>query len=123
MRRKPLSMEDALAIKDQGSAVKDVSWEILPFSSRVRIQYRGNSLRNYNFIGVPSNHASVANVKLETGRFFTSVEDLHRMSVVILGPDSAESLFANSDPIGKQILINGHPFTFRHPIGEWNNKP
>jgi putative ABC transport system permease protein len=111
MRRKPLTVEDALAIENQCAAVKDVSWQILPFESRVRIQYRGNSLRNYDFSGVPSNYASVANVKLEKGRFFTSSEDRHRMPVAILGPDSAESLFAQSDPVGKQILINAHPFT------------
>jgi len=111
MRRKPLTTEDAQAIKDQCSSVKDVSWQIIPFSSQVQIQYKGNMLRNYNFSGVPSNYANVANVRLEKGRFFTSVEDLHRMSVVILGPDSAESLFSLSDPIGKRILISGHPFT------------
>jgi putative ABC transport system permease protein len=111
MRRKPLTVEDAQAIKDLCSAVKDVSWQILPFSSRVQIQYKGDSLRNYNFSGVPSNYANVANVKVENGRFFTSSEDRHRMPVVILGPDSAESLFAQSDPLGKKILINGHLFT------------
>ena len=111
MRRKPLTVEDAEAIKDQCASVKDVSWQILPFGSRVRIQYQGDSLRNYDFSGVPANYANVANVKLEKGRFFTSSEDWHRLPVVILGPDSAESLFSQLDPLGKQILINGHPFT------------
>jgi putative ABC transport system permease protein len=33
------------------------------------------------------------------------------MEVAVIGPDSAESLFATSDPIGKKIQIQGHPFT------------
>ena len=111
MRRKPLTVEDAQAIKNQCSSVKDVSWQIMPFSSRVQIQYKGNRLLNYDFIGVPPNYALVTTVRLDKGRFFTSSEDWHRMPVVILGPDSAESLFSQSEPIGKQILINGHPFT------------
>jgi putative ABC transport system permease protein len=111
MRRKPLSVEDAQAIKELCPSVKDVSWQIIPFNSRIQIQHKGNRLLNYDFVGVPSNYANVASVKLETGRFFTDSEDLHRMAAVILGPDSAESLFPQSDPIGKRILINGHPFT------------
>ncbi len=111
MRRKPLTIEDARAIKEQCSSVRDVSWQIIPFDSRVRIQYRGNTLRNFDFVGVPSNYANVTTVRLDSGRFFTSSEDWHRMAAVILGPNSAESLFSQSDPIGKQILINGHPFT------------
>jgi putative ABC transport system permease protein len=111
MRRKPLTIEDAKAIKAQCPSVKDVSWQIIPFSSQVQIEYKGNRLRNYDFNGVPTNYANVTTVRLEKGRFFTSSEDWHRMPVVILGPNSAESLFAKADPLGKQILINGHPFT------------
>jgi len=29
----------------------------------------------------------------------------------VIGPDAADAMFVNSDPIGKQILINGRPFT------------
>jgi putative ABC transport system permease protein len=93
MKRKPLTLEDAKAIKTQCSSVQDVSWQIIPFSSSVQIQYKGNRLRNYDFNGVPSNYANVSNVKLDNGRFFTASEDLHRVAVVILGPNSAESLF------------------------------
>jgi putative ABC transport system permease protein len=111
MKRKPLTTEDAEAVESLCPSVLDVSWQIMPFRSQVQIQYKGNRLRNYDFSGVPANYASVANVKLDSGRFFTASEDLHRMGVVVLGPDSAESLFPQSDPIGKQMLINGHPFT------------
>jgi len=77
----------------------------------VQISYKGNTLRDSNFLGVPSNYGTVANVKLQSGRFFTHSEDLHRMSVVVIGPDAAEAMFPNADPIGKQILINDRPFT------------
>lgn len=111
MLRKPLTVDDAAAIKELCPSVQDVSWEGIPFSVRISIRYKGNTLRNYNFSGTPANYGTVANVKLADGRFFTEYEDAHRMAVVILGPDSAEAMFFHSDPVGKQILIQGHPFT------------
>jgi putative ABC transport system permease protein len=53
----------------------------------------------------------VYNLKIADGRFFTQSEDDHKMPVAILGPDTAKSLFVNANPIDKQIIIQGHPFT------------
>jgi putative ABC transport system permease protein len=109
--RKPLKVEDAAAIKEQCPSVQDVSVRGLPFATRIQMKYRGSTLRNGQFLAVTGNYVNVANVKVANGRFFTESEDSHRMPVVVLGPDAAEALFQNSDPIGKQMLINGHSFT------------
>jgi ABC-type antimicrobial peptide transport system permease subunit len=111
MTRKPLTTEDAQAIKQQCPSVRDVSWWAFPYRTRVQIQYKGKSLRNSNFIGAPSNYVNVATLKLSNGRFYTEVENAHRMSVAILGPDACEAMFDNADPVGKSILVQGHPFT------------
>jgi putative ABC transport system permease protein len=76
----------------------------------MRIQYQNNVLRSFSFSGVPANYAFVANLALSDGRFFSEPEDRHRMKLVVLGADAQEALFSDMDPIGKQILINGHPF-------------
>ncbi len=111
MMRKPLSVEDALAIKEQCPSVKDVAWEGFPRRTRVTVQYQGNIARSFSFNGVPANFASVSNTALGTGRFFSETEDAHGMNVVVLGPDVRDALFPHSDPMGKRILINGRPFT------------
>jgi putative ABC transport system permease protein len=109
--RKPLTPADALAVREHCPSVQDVTWEGFPWGTRVRIEYQKYVLRNFNFKGVPANHASVANTTMSDGRFFTDFEDEHRMKVVVLGADPREAMFPHSDPIGKQILINGIPFT------------
>jgi putative ABC transport system permease protein len=109
--RKPLSVQDALAIKEQCPSVQDVAWEGFPWESRVKIVYQSNVARNFNFTGVPANYAAVANLKVENGRYFTELENEHRMNVVVIGPDVREALFPVLDPVGKQVLINDHPFT------------
>ena len=109
--RRPLTVADALAIKEQCPSVQDVSWRGVAFGSRITMQYKGNTLRNADFMGVSANYASIANVNVVNGRFFTESEDNHKLSVAVIGPDSAEAMFSKGDPIGKQILINSKPFT------------
>jgi putative ABC transport system permease protein len=109
--RKPLTVEDARAIKEQCPSVQDVSVRGIPFSTRIQVKYKGSTLRDAEFMAVSPNYGSVANIKIGNGRFFTESEEAHRMPVTIVGPDAAEAMFSNSDPVGKQILIQGHPFT------------
>ncbi len=110
MMRKPLTIQDALAIKEQCPSVQDVTWETINRGSRPTVKYKGKSLRSSAFVGVPANYPSVVNFTLGSGRYFTESEDAHRMSLVILGQDAAEAMFSNLDPIGKEILIQDHPF-------------
>ena len=89
--RKPLTVDDALAIRETCPSVQETSWEGFPWNTRVRIQYRGNVLHSFNFKGVPANYVSVTSVPLADGRFFTEVEDEHRMKVCVLGADARET--------------------------------
>jgi putative ABC transport system permease protein len=109
--RKPLTVEDAKAIREQCPSVQDVCWIGLPFTTRVSIKYKDTTVRGGDFYGVSYNYSSVYNLKIGDGRFFTPSEDDHRMPVAILGPETAKSLFVNANPVGKQILVQGHPFT------------
>jgi putative ABC transport system permease protein len=109
--RRPLTVEDAKAIKAQCPSVEDVCWIGVPFMTRINIKYKNTTVRGGDFYGVSHNYSSVYNLKIGNGRFFTQSEDDHKMPVAILGPETAESLFQILDPVGKQILVQGHPFT------------
>ncbi|MBN2321169.1 MAG: ABC transporter permease [Acidobacteria bacterium] len=109
-KRKPLTIADAKAIKELCPSVQDVSWREMPSGARINISYKGKSLRSYEFMGTPYNYGSVANIKLDNGRFFTQSEDAHRLPIVIVGPGAAEAMFGDTDPISKEILINGRLF-------------
>ena len=111
MKRKPLTLRDAQAVKELCPSVRDVSCIGVPMSTQVQVQYRGRSLRGFDFYGATADFGVTGNVKIADGRYFTASEDTHRMPVAVLGPNSAESLFSDADPVGKQILLNGHLFT------------
>jgi putative ABC transport system permease protein len=48
------------------------------------------------------------------GRWFTEVEDMSNRRVVVLGYGIAQTLFQDTDPLGKEIKVAGYPF---HIIG------
>ncbi len=110
--RKPLTLEDALAIKEQCPSVKAVTAEVFPrvgigprhFPS---IRYRNKEVVGIDYNGTLPATEQVYAQRMDRGRFFTEAEDLHRVDVAVLGFDLADALFAGEDPVGKPILVDG----------------
>jgi ABC-type antimicrobial peptide transport system permease subunit len=122
--RKTLTYEDGIAIKEELPAVKDVVIEALFHIGQgqqpVRTaRYKNHELTNIVFRGMTSNYAEVVNGKMKEGRFYTDLEDLHREDVVVLGYDAEKSLFPDENAEGKQLLVDGNPYTV---IGVFDKK-
>jgi putative ABC transport system permease protein len=112
--RKPLTLEDAMTIREMCPSIKEVSADIFPRvgSQRgiVTARYRGKEVSNVNYYGTLPTNVEVENVRLAKGRFFTESENLHRAGVAVLGYDLADGLFGAEDPLDKTITVNGVPF-------------
>ncbi|MGC9223844.1 MAG: ABC transporter permease [Terracidiphilus sp.] len=54
---------------------------------------------------------ALSNLDIAVGRPFTEVEDTHSARVAIVGSDIAENTLGPGDPLGKEIRVNGAPFT------------
>lgn len=113
--RKPLTLEDALAIQESCSSVKNVTVEVFPRIGMGRrpirnARYRSHEVVAVEYSGTLPSYEKVFNARLARGRFFTAAEDWHRLDVAILGHDVAEGLFANDDPLGSTILVEGVPY-------------
>ena len=113
--RKPLSYEDAMAIKEQCPAIDEVSVAIFSELSEFGLppttaHYKGHEMAGAQFMGVDANYLTIANASLADGRFFTPTDDLHRREVVVIAANVVEQLFQNEDPVGKEIIVDGHPF-------------
>jgi ABC-type antimicrobial peptide transport system permease subunit len=113
--RKPLTLEDAVAIKEQCPAVEDVSVAVFPKLLDFGLppstaRYNGHEMRSAQYMGVDANYLSISNSSLADGRFLTATDDLHRRDVAVIASSVVEQLFQNEDPVGKQIVVDGHSF-------------
>jgi putative ABC transport system permease protein len=109
--RKPLTLEDAIALQESCPAVKNVttwiSWWELPHAIRTK----SGNVSAIDFRGVQANFGIVyANASTLEGRFISEGDDLHREKVVLLGENIAPVLFPEGHPVGKDVLIDGSDF-------------
>jgi putative ABC transport system permease protein len=109
--RKPLTLEDTFAIKEECPAVKNTTVEVFQRWDRrtgpVSARYKGNEVFQIDHNGTLPSWAEVYNAHLIKGRFFNDGEDLHRMDVAVIGFDLQDGLFPGLDPIGKDIIVDG----------------
>jgi len=109
--RKPLTLEDAMAIKESCPAVKEVVAELFPRytggpTATKTARYQGQEVFGVDHTGALASYEEVYNAHMEEGRFFTEVEDLHREDVVVVGHDLADALFPGGHAVGKSILVD-----------------
>src|SRR5215469_10755106 len=109
--RKPLTYEDAMAIKDECPSVKDVAVEtFIWWGNPPPVKYKGVQILSYQFNGVTPSDFRAVNDNLADGRFFTDIDNTHRQNVAVIGPDVVKRFFPNEDPVGKSIVIGSESF-------------
>ncbi|HVP65018.1 MAG TPA: ABC transporter permease [candidate division Zixibacteria bacterium] len=115
--RKPLQYDDALAIREEAQSVREVCVELDSWHPEGTTEvftptakYNGKEVTGVNFEGVTPSYESVLNASLEQGRFISETENVHRLNVVVLGHDLADTLFPAHDALGKDVQMNGLTF-------------
>src|SRR6266481_462442 len=111
-QRKPLTFEDAMAIRNDLPAIKEVNviglFRITDAPQPVRqARYKGKELSNIRFRGVTATYVEVQSASMKEGRFYTEQEDEHRVDLAVIGFDIANSLFPSESPIGKPLQVDG----------------
>lgn len=79
-------------------------------SANTTVQAGSNSYKGTNLTGVTFTYKDVYDVPLESGRFFTELEINSSRNVAIVGTKISNTLFSNSNPIGREIKIKGAKF-------------
>ena len=68
------------------------------------------SILEVSLRGVTPNMIDISPEKVARGRYLTETEYRTRAQVAFVGTDLTERFFPYTDPVGKTVLLNGHPF-------------
>jgi len=111
-QRKPLTLEDGLAVRKLCPAVKQIAVSVFQWELAHNTRYQNNEVQGAEFRGTfPAYLEVYSNANLKAGRFFTDAENEHRDNVVVLGENTAQALFLDiEDALGKEIIVDGSEF-------------
>ncbi|HYA23503.1 MAG TPA: ABC transporter permease [Terriglobales bacterium] len=114
-KRRELTLEDADAMKDLPhvkAVTSTLQFVQQEFGTGTYVVKNGDRrAKNTILEGDLAAVKDVFDFELSTGRWFSELDDEHHAPVIVLGSDTAEELFPNSDPLGKPINIEGQTFT------------
>ncbi|MGH9684613.1 MAG: ABC transporter permease [Candidatus Acidiferrales bacterium] len=107
-RRPPLDMADFQALRDNMKLAASVAAEQDTFGD---VRYGGDLSEDVTIIGATPDFARIRDIEASNGRLLTQVDEDHRASVCVIGPDVANKFFGGRDPIGKEIRAGQGEYT------------
>lgn len=108
--RKPISYDDAMAIKEQCPSVRYVAPFLSPDDVQ-KVRYQDQELYITQVQGTTTDYERMSSVHISEGRFFTEAENQHRADVCVIGNDIADKFFPHLEALNKEIIVNDKPFT------------
>jgi len=110
MRRPPLTLENAAAIRKHVSSVDIVGSEIWDFGFVV--QYKGEATNpNISIVGGTPEYAPNNTHYVGLGRNISQIDVQSARKVAVIGYAIAQKLFPFADPIAKEVRVDGRKYT------------
>ena len=107
-RRNPqLSREEFEFLRANATLVEEVGMSV---SRSVSVHVGKEHRDNVQLTGATANEGVLSDIEPAEGRFLSDLEDGQRAMVAVIGNDLKEQFFADANPIGKSIIVEGRPF-------------
>jgi putative ABC transport system permease protein len=84
---------------------------VFAVNNGITIKRNSNSIGGINLMGVTEGHINLYDIEMEDGRYFSSRELDYASNAAIIGFKVKNTLFPNTDPIGKEVSIRGLKYT------------
>jgi putative ABC transport system permease protein len=115
LARKQLTYEDEQALAQLPhivAACASLRYQNFTFhEGSVSAKFGQRKAENVTLGGDTVSWEDVNDQPLQQGRYFTPYDESRATDVTVLGHDTAQQLFGNIDPIGREITIEGRTFT------------
>ncbi len=77
---------------------------------RESIKFEEKTTANVDIAAVTQEYLQIEDLQISQGRFFNESESTSGSPVIVLGHEIAQNLFANSNPLGKEVRLYGRKF-------------
>ena len=132
LTRKKLTLDDAVALRSLPHVLaSDAEQRHVNETFHigdVDVKYNGKKISGSFLFGSTAQIQVVSDLVIASGRFWTEDEDARHAHVCLLGSDTAETLFGEADPIGKDVNVATGLFTVigvmdkrKQPFGSGKN--
>jgi putative ABC transport system permease protein len=113
--RKELTLDDAMAMQDLPH-VKAVTVGVQYVRQELgtgtyTVKYKDRKAKRTILEGDTSSYKDVIDVALDSGRWFSDIDEERRAPVIVIGHDTTAELFPSEQPLGKELDIEGQLFT------------
>jgi putative ABC transport system permease protein len=107
-KRKIVRIEDYQAIRDNCAYCSETGALL---SKNTNVVANGHSSNNTEVRGYTWTMLHLNNIDIAMGRGFTPADDDHGTHDAVIGYDIVDNLIPDGDPIGKEIRVDGIPYT------------
>jgi putative ABC transport system permease protein len=106
-RNKPITWDDYVYLRDNSRLALRVGAQANLLG---RTKANGQTVEDTTIYGVTANIGDMKTEGPASGRYITDTDNQHRSLVALIGSDVAEKLFPGTDPIGREIDVDGRPY-------------
>ncbi|MFZ0311888.1 MAG: ABC transporter permease [Candidatus Korobacteraceae bacterium] len=106
-RNRDITWDDYVALRDNLKLPQAVGVEV---RRTANLRTERQSMEDVDLRGVTANIGDMDVEEVATGRYMTDSDNEHRDMVCMIGTDVADKLFANTDPLGKILTVDGQEF-------------
>jgi len=103
-QRPEASLRELEMLQDRSKAAQAFALQVT--TSR-NLSYRNTTIEQTSINAVSHDYDRVMTMDIAQGRYFAPIESQTGRNVIIIGADVAETLFPNTDPVGKSVKVFG----------------
>jgi putative ABC transport system permease protein len=106
IKRKDITKKDVETVGRLCESCADIG---VTWGASLPVRSAGRRISGVDIQGTLANEASLENLDIEAGRFFTEQEEEHGAPVAVIGSEIREELYPHLDPIGRTVWVGGFP--------------
>jgi len=103
-----LDIGDVRTLAERATLLEHVSPELMRGGLQVKSAFNASSLQ---MSGVWPIYQAIRTIEVDRGRLLNQADSDEARRVVLIGFDASRQLFADRDPTGREVSVNGLPYT------------